>query len=87
MRKKLFAAIIITVVTASVSYSVYQSQRASTLSDLASANVEALAQTVGPGGNECRMNSNNWVCRAFPPGVYCYCNVNPGPDPEPPAAK
>lgn len=47
MRKKFFATMI--VVAAFAGYNVYQSQNTNTLSDLALANVEALAQS-GEGG-------------------------------------
>lgn len=43
MRKKLFAIMIVAVVAAFAGYNMYQSQKAATLSDLALANVEALA--------------------------------------------
>lgn len=45
MRKKIFAVMIVAVVAVAASYNVYQSQNTNTLSDLALANVEALAQS------------------------------------------
>ena len=49
MRKKIFAVMIVAVVAAFAGYNVYQSQNTNTLSDLALANVEALAQNEGSG--------------------------------------
>lgn len=53
MRKKIFAAMIVAVIAMFAGYNMYQSQRAeSTMSDLALANVEALAGNEG-GLNDC----------------------------------
>lgn len=76
MRKKLFATMFVAVVAAVASYNVCQSQNTNTLSDLALANVEALASSESD-NNICHMNPNNWVCKAFAPGTYCYCNLYP----------
>lgn len=46
MRKKLFAALAVAVVAVVAGYNVYSSQKSTTLSDLALANVEALAYDV-----------------------------------------
>lgn len=45
MRKKLFAALAVAVVAVVTGYNVYSSQKSTTLSDLALANVEALANS------------------------------------------
>ena len=51
MSKKIFAALIVAVVATLAGYNIYQSQRAEvTMSDLAMANVEALAND-GEGGS------------------------------------
>lgn len=43
MKKNFFAALLVTVVVACAGYNIYKSQKTVTLSDLALANVEALA--------------------------------------------
>lgn len=61
MSKKIFAALIVAVVATLAGYNIYQSQRAEvTMSDLAMANVEALAND-GEGGkyyHRMRIRSN-----------------------------
>lgn len=56
MRKKIFAIMIVAVVTAFAGYNIYQSQNTATLSDLALANVEALAYTESGFTYECSMS-------------------------------
>ncbi len=58
MSKKFFATLIVAVVATFAGYNIYQSQRTVTLSDLALANVEALADGEYPGspnpGSKCK---------------------------------
>lgn len=72
MRKKLFAAMFVAVVAVVASYNVYQSQNTNTLSDLALANVEALAGGEW-GGNDCFMDTFTWQCTPWASGSHCYC--------------
>ncbi|MEG1007937.1 MAG: NVEALA domain-containing protein [Bacteroides sp.] len=73
MRKKFFAVLIVAVVATFAGYNIYQSQRTVTMSDLALANVEALAQKEG-GMNTCRMTPD-WYCTFWGSGVGCYCGM------------
>lgn len=71
MRKKIFAVMIVAVVAVAASFNVYQSQNTNTLSDLALANVEALAQNEG-GGSFCRWDSDGYrLC--ITAGIYTGC--------------
>lgn len=58
MRKKIFAVMIVAVVAAFAGYNVYQSQNVTVLSELALANMEALASGEYPGspnaGSKCK---------------------------------
>ena len=76
MKKKFYAALLAVAVIAFTGYNVYQS---STLSDLALANVEALANT-GEGGGEtvkcyCKASDGRYVCSAL--GNLAYCGADP----------
>ncbi len=51
MNKKFFAILIVAVGAMFAGYNIYQSQRTVAMSDLALANVEALASGEGDGGN------------------------------------
>lgn len=62
MRKKIFAAMIVAVIAMFAGYNMYQSQRAeSTMSNLALANVEALADEEVMGGN-CEGSTSKECC-------------------------
>lgn len=74
MRKKLFATMIVAVVAVAASYNIYQSQNTNTLSDLALANVEALAASEGSGGYNCYWNNKNYDdCIPFGSYIGCPC--------------
>ena len=64
MRKKIFAVMIVAVVAAFAGYNVYQSQNTNTLSALALANVEALANGEIDGTN-CDATWNQECCVCF----------------------
>ena len=66
MRKKIFATMIVAVVAAFAGYNVYQSQNTNTLSDLALANVEALANNES-GGVDCCDTCKGAYCGVFYP--------------------
>lgn len=72
MRKKIVAAMFVAVVAVVGSYNVYQSQNTNALSDLALANVEALASGEW-GDSNCHMNTITWQCVPWGSGDYCYC--------------
>lgn len=73
MRKKIFATMIVAVVAVAASYNVYQSQNTNTLSDLALANVEALAQSES-GGYNCYWDDANYSnCIRFGQFIGCPC--------------
>ncbi len=73
MSKKFFATLIVAVVATFAGYNIYQSQRTVTMSDLALANVEALAWRE-IGDSDCRMNTVTWVC-LWGEGTGCYCGM------------
>lgn len=74
MGKKKLATIVVAVVAVCASYNVYQSQNTNTLSDLALANVEALASSRESSGTPCKMTSD-WKCTFWATGSYCYCGL------------
>ncbi|WP_042373242.1 NVEALA domain-containing protein [Bacteroides neonati] len=66
MSKKFFATLIVAVAATFAGYNIYQSQGTVTMSDLALANVEALASGEGGGvkccpdpGDECKLSSGD----------------------------
>lgn len=67
MGKKIFATLIVAVVAMFASYNIYQSQNAVSLSDLALANVEALA------GGEIEIGV---ICATT--CINCWCGYLPG---------
>lgn len=75
MSKKIFAVLIVTVVAIFAGYNIYQSQRAEiTMSDLAMANVEALASSSenDPDYNPDCPNG----CLSDGDGCHCYHNYS-----------
>lgn len=48
----------------------FNAQKSEMLSDVALANVEALA-----GDNHCFMDTTFWVCLKYATGVGCYCGL------------
>lgn len=56
-------------------YSVYTSQQEKIMSDLALANVEALAGNEWEGDNECHMDTTFWECLKYTKGLGCYCGL------------
>lgn len=66
MGKKFFATLIVAVVAMFASYNIYQSQNKDSLSDLALANVEALAGGEIEIGVICVAVCNNCWCGYFP---------------------
>lgn len=78
MRKKLFAALIVAVIAMFAGYNIYQSQRAeNTMSELALANVEALAGTEDTLPYNCYYGgcsyNPNWDCFTTVDGYLYYC--------------
>jgi hypothetical protein len=56
-----------------VGYTVYNSQNKNeNLTNIMLDNVEALAQSEW-GGNNCRMNTDTWLCYPWASGTGCYC--------------
>ena len=80
MKKRTYLALSIVIVIISAGYNIYQNQKTeTTLSDLALANVEALANT-GAGGGEtvkcyCKASDGRYVCSAL--GNLAYCGADP----------
>ena len=56
-------------------YNVFNAQKSETLSDIALANVEALAGEEWDGDNHCFMDTTFWVCLKYTTGVGCYCGL------------
>lgn len=74
MGKKFFATMIVAVVVVCASSTVYQSQNTNTLSDLALANVEALAESEESGGYNCYWDDANYSnCIRFGQFIGCPC--------------
>lgn len=75
MKKKIQAVIMFAVVALVACVNVYHSQRTVDMSDVALANVEALAGEEWDGDNTCHMDETFWVCLKYAEGVGCYCGL------------
>ena len=53
----------------------FNAQKYEMLSDVALANVEALAGEEWDGDNHCFMDTTFWVCLKYATGVGCYCGL------------
>ena len=53
----------------------FNAQKSEMLSDVALANVEALAGEEWDGDNHCFMDTTFWVCLKYAAGVGCYCGL------------
>ncbi len=53
----------------------FNAQKSEMLSDVALANVEALAGEALAGDNHCFMDTTFWVCLKYATGVGCYCGL------------
>ena len=53
----------------------FNAQKSEMLSDVALANVEALAGEEWDGDNHCFMDTTFWVCLKYATGVGCYCGL------------
>ena len=53
----------------------FNAQKSEMLSDVALANVEALAGEEWDGDNHCIMDTTFWVCLKYATGVGCYCGL------------
>lgn len=53
----------------------FNAQKSEMLSDIALANVEALAGEEWDGDNHCFMDTTFWVCLKYATGVGCYCGL------------
>lgn len=71
MRKKILATMIVAVVATFAGYNMYQSQKTATLSDLALANVEALAQNEAGSSRACRWDRFLGRCTKINYGSQC----------------
>ena len=77
MKKKLMGLIDIVAIAAVAGYNIYTSQSNVKLSDLALANVEALAQHEWGQGmpTYCFMNKSVWYCIMQRGDTSCYCEM------------
>ncbi len=71
MSKKFFATLIVAVVATFAGYNIYQSQRTVTMSDLALANVEALANGESGASTNCRWDTTFRRCTKINYGSVC----------------
>ena len=75
MKKYIIRTAFVAAFTLMAGYSVYTSQQEKTMSDLALANVEALAGNEWEGDNECHMDTTFWECLKYTQGLGCYCGL------------
>lgn len=75
MNKKILKIVFSSAFALVAGYSVYASQQEKTMSDLALANVEALAGNEWEGDNECHMDTTFWECLKYTQGLGCYCGL------------
>lgn len=72
MKKHFMTIAFVAVFAAIAGYGVYTSQKTKFVSDLALANIEALAQSEGSG--DCRTNSDyTAICNYYDSGAICPC--------------
>ncbi|MBQ4057069.1 MAG: hypothetical protein IJD32_08245 [Bacteroidaceae bacterium] len=74
MKKNIRAVMMIAAVALIAGVNVFNSQRAIAMSDIALANVEALADDE-TGDTSCRMNTKTWICDHTGDSSHCYCGI------------
>lgn len=74
MRKKFYMAVIVALIVTTAGYNMYSAYRTTKLSDLALANVEALAYGEWP-SETCYYNPYTTMCVQWGTGIACYCNM------------
>lgn len=72
MKKNFTRTAFVAVFALMTGYSVYASQQEKTMSDLALANVEALAGNEWEGDNECHMDTTFWECLKYTQGLLLW---------------
>ena len=75
MNKKYVKATLVAGVALVSGINVFNAQKSDVLSDVALANVEALAGEEWDGDNTCHMDETFWVCLKYAEGVGCYCGL------------
>ena len=75
MKTRIMKATLAVAFIAVAGYTAYNSQKEVELSDLAMANVEALAGGEWDGDNTCHMDTTFWECLKYTTGVGCYCGL------------
>ena len=75
MKRNILKAAFVAAFAMIAGYGVYNSQKDVVLSDVALANVEALARGEWDGDNTCHMDPTFWECLKYAPGVGCYCGL------------
>ena len=74
--RKYFKALFVVAVATVAGYNAYKSQSVMNgMSEMALANVEALAGEEWDGDNQCHMDTTFWECLKYVEGVYCYCGL------------
>lgn len=75
MKSKFVKVAFIAVIAMVSGINVFNAQKSDALSDIALANVEALAGEEWDGDNHCFMDTTFWVCLKYATGVGCYCGL------------
>ena len=75
MNKKVMKAVFVAAIAMVSGINVFNAQKSEMLSDIALANVEALAGEEWDGDNHCFMDTTFWVCLKYATGVGCYCGL------------
>ena len=75
MNKKVLKVALVAAIAMVSAINVFNAQKSEMLSDIALANVEALAGEEWDGDNHCFMDTTFWVCLKYATGVGCYCGL------------
>lgn len=75
MNKKVLKVAFFAAIALVSGINVFNAQKSDVLSDVALANVEALAGEEWDRDNTCHMDETFWVCLKYAEGVGCYCGL------------
>lgn len=75
MKKNMIKAAFVAAIAMVSGFNVFNALKSETLSDIALANVEALAGEEWDGDNHCHMDTTFWECLKYVEGIGCYCGL------------
>lgn len=75
MRKNILKVAFVAAIAMATGIQVFNAQKSEALSEVAMANVEALAGEKWDGDNHCHMDTTFWECLKYVERVGCYCGL------------